>query len=217
MANKSFGFVGASYTSQSPNASDTQAMNLYAESMEGNPASAPLVQYPTGGLKLFSNLVDVPVRGEITVNDRTFAVAGSRFYEIDAAGNKTQRGVILNDGSLVHLAAGTTQILLSSVGQGYVFDFSTNTFTTLALGTFIGPISFVGYIDGFFMALLANSNQFQWSQPLNALVWDPLDTQKVSVFVGNVLSMIIDHREVWFFGERQTQVYGDVGDRKSVV
>lgn len=206
-----FGFVGSSYTGQLPNAVDQQSMNFYPESTEGHSEVAPIIQLPTGGLKLFSDLVDVPVRGEITVVDRSFAVAGSRFYEIDSAGVKTQRGIVTNDSKVVSMAGGTTQILIASAGAIYVFDFTTNTFTTLALGTLLGPVSFVGYCDGFFIALLANSNQFQWSQLLNALVWDPLDTQKVSVFTGNVLSMIVDHREIWFFGERQTQVYFDSG------
>jgi hypothetical protein len=206
-----FGFVGSSYSSQSPNASDTQSMNWYLERVETDPAVAPNVNYPTGGLKLFCDLMDVPVRGEITVVDRAFVVSGSRFYEISALGVKTQWGVVINDGSIVSMAGGTSQILIASAGFVYVFDFTTNTFTPLPLGTLLGPVSFVGYCDGFFIALLANSNQFQWSQLLNALVWDGLDTQKVSVFTGNVLSMIVDHREIWFFGERQTQVYYDSG------
>jgi hypothetical protein len=206
-----FGFVGPSYSSQSPNFAFMQAMNWYPESSEKQAATSPIALYPTGGLKLFSDLVDSPVRGEITVNDRSFSVAGSRFYEVDPAGTKTQWGIVVNDSKIVSLAGGTTQILIASAGVPYVFDFSTNTFTALPGGTLLGPVSFVGYIDGFFIALLTNSNQFQWSQLLNALVWDPLNTQKVSVFTGNVLSMIVDHREIWFFGERQTQVYYDSG------
>jgi hypothetical protein len=185
-------------------------MNLYPESSEGM-GQSPIALYPTGGLEVFSNLVDTPVRGSVIINDRYFAVGGSRFYEVDSAGTKTNFGTLLNDSKLVSMAGGTTQILIASAGMCYVFDISTNTFTPLVGATFLGPISQVGYIDGFFIALLKNSNQFQWSSLLDATVWDPLDTQKVSVFTGNVLSMLIDHREIWFWGERQTQVYYDSG------
>lgn len=369
--------VGGSYTSQSPNVADLMALNMYVESMEGNPTVNASAFYPTGGLKLFVDLVDTPTRGEITVNDRSFVVAGSKLYEILADGTKVALGTVQNDSKPVSIAGGTTQILIASAGSPYVFDFSpgvisasalnsggglgiassvlnaagtgyaagdqfsvatgdgnalgtvdtvtagavityhltnigtnyvvntnvgtvaisgagtgftvdistvgggyaagdtgtidngsilatytvntvdgngnvltytintpgsgytvatdtttaggaqpgvglgftvdvtaisTNSlFTALSGGTLIGPVSFVGYCDGFFIALLANSNQFQWSTPLDATTWDPLDTQKVSVFTGNVLSMIVDHREIWFFGERQTQVYYDSG------
>lgn len=208
-----FGFTyGGSYTSQSPNVADLSCMNFYQENTENEPAASKSVLYPTGGLLLFSELVDVPVRGIITAVDRAFAVAGSRFYEILANGTKIQWGIVINDSQLVHMTAGTTQILISSAGFGYVFDFSTNTFTQIPLGTLLGQISFVAYVDGYFIALLDNSNQFQISQLLNALVWNPADTAKVSVFVGNVLAMIGDHREIWFFGERQTQVYTNTGN-----
>lgn len=208
----SFGICGPSYTSQSPNFSDTQALNWYPESAEGNPADSKIAMYPTGGLKKFCDLVDTPTRGEITIVDRSFAVAGSRFYEMDAAGNKTQYGILLNDDNPVSMAGGTTQILIASGGAPYVFDFTANTFTTLPPNTLLGPVSFVGYCDGYFVALLANSNQFQLSALLDATMWDALQTAKVSVFTGNVLRMYIDHREIWFHGERQTQVYTNTGD-----
>lgn len=184
-------------------------MNWYPESSEGQ-GQSPIALYPTPGLEVFTAL-DTPVRGSIVINDRYFAVGGSRFYEVDSAGVKTQFGLVLNDNKVVSMAGGTTQILIASAGAAYVFDTSTNTFSALGGGVLLGPVSFVGYIDGFFVALLKNSNQFQWSTPLDALTWDPLDTQKVSVFTGNVLSMLIDHREIWFWGERQTQVYFDSG------
>lgn len=208
-----FGFTyGGSYTSQAPNAADLLCMNLYVESMEGNPTVSKTVLYPTPGLLLFCDFGDTPIRGEITVNDRTFVVAGSRLYEVDSTGTKTELGVLANDSKVVSMAAGTTQILIASAGFGFVFNFATNEFTALVAGTLLGAISFVGYCDGYFIALLSNSNQFQISLLLDATVWDALDTAKVSVFIGNVLSMIVDHREIWFYGERQTQVYQNTGN-----
>lgn len=205
-----FELCGPSYTSQAPNLADQLTMNLYPESSEGQ-GQSPIALYSTPGTEVFCNLVDTPVRGSIVINDRYFAVGGSRFYEVDSAGTKTSFGLLINDSKLVSMAGGTTQILIASAGACYVFDITTNTFTALVGGTFLGPISQVGYIDGFFIAFLKNSNQFQWSSLLDATVWDPLDTQKVSVFTGNVLSMLIDHREILFWGERQTQVYYDSG------
>ena len=63
----------------------------------------------------------------------------------------------------------------------------------------------------FSLRLIANSNQFQWSTPLDATMWDALDTTRVSVFAGNVLSMFADHNELWFWGERQSQPYALTG------
>ena len=372
-----FDLVGPSYTSQSRNLADQTTMNWYVESSEGE-GQSPAALYPTPGLAVFCDLLNNPIRGEITANDRTFVVAGSRFFEVYSDGTFLQYGIVLNDGSPVSMAVGSSQILFSSVGMCYVFDFSTgvlqttalnqggnngiassslgaggtgygvgdeftvntgngdatgvvdtlsgsavatyhitsvgsgygvasgvstnnttgtgtgltiniltigggyavndtgtvnggsipaqykvltvdangnvltyqitkpgagyavingqttatggaqpgigigltinitavavaNAFIPLAASTFLGPISFVAYIQGFFVALLESSNQFQWSSPLDATTWDPIDTNKVSVFVGNVLSMFADHNELWFWGERQSQPYSLTG------
>lgn len=375
-----FDLVGPSYTSQSPNLADQFTMNWYVESSEGE-GQSPAALYPTPGTEVFCDLTDTPIRGEITVNDRTFVAAGAHFYEVFSDGTFHLYGNIINDGKPVSMAGGATQLLVESGGQLYVFDFSTghiltasvnqggnngiltsslnsggtgyvagdtftvsagdmnatgivdtvgagvvltyhitsvgsnyaasvgsptiqsgaqpgagtgltinvlttggayavndtgtingvtpsatyivttidasgnvtaftltdggmqytpstnvmtatggaqpgigfgftvdiltvgttNTFTPLPNGMLLGPVSFVAYVEGFFVALLSNSNQFQWSAPLDATTWDPLDTNKVSVFAGNVLSMFADHNELWFWGERQTQPYSLTG------
>lgn len=205
-----FNFCGPSYTSESPNAADQTSMNWYPESTE-NEGQSPIVMCPTPGQEVFCDTDETPIRGEIIVTHRVFTVAGSKFFEIMSDGTKFLWGTLVNDSKLVSMAAGTSQILIASAGSPYVFDFTTNTFTALPNGTLLGAISFVGYADGEFVALLKDSNQFQWSKLLDATTWDPLDTQKVSVFTGNVLSMLVDHRELWFWGENKTQVYADVG------
>jgi hypothetical protein len=347
-------------------------MNWYPESSEGE-GQSPAALYPTPGTAVFCDTGNTPIRGEITANDRTFVVAGSRFFEILSNGTKTQFGTVVNDSKPVSMVAGSSQILIASAGNVYVFDFSTgllttstinvggqngvassslgsggtgysvndqftinggnsdavgivdtlsgsavatyhltsvgtayaiatvsttnntgtgsgltiniltvgggyqindtgtvnggsvlatyivntvdangnvltytitspgsgymittgeptatggsqpgigdgftinvtgtgtaNTFMALPAGTLLGSVSFVAYVEGFFVALLSSSNQFQWSAPLDATSWDPLDTNRVSVFAGNVLSMFADHNELWFWGERQTQPY----------
>src|SRR5579864_3841934 len=127
-----FDLVGPSYTSQSPNLADQLTMNWYVESSEGE-GQAPAALYPTPGTALFVNLANSPVRGIITANDRTFVVAGSRFFEIHSDGTSTVYGNVLNDGSPVSMAVGSSQILLASVGMCYVFDFSTGLLTGSAL------------------------------------------------------------------------------------
>lgn len=376
-----FELVGPSYTSQSPNLSDQLTQNWYVESSEGE-GQSPAALYPTPGTEVFCDLANTPIRGSITVNDRTFVVAGSRFFEIFSNGTSHEYGVVLNDSLPVSMAGGTSQILIASAGMVYVFDFSTghiqgsaifaggnngvftsalnaggsgyapndtftvgagdvnatgtvdtiggggvvtayhitragsnyaintgtptaragaqpgagtgltidisaiggayvpydtgtiqggtttatytvnnidatgnvtaftissggagyvvgnnvptvtggtqpgigfgfainimavgvtNAFNPLPNGTLLGPISFVAYVEGIFVALLSNSNQFQFSAPLDATSWDALDTNKVSVFAGNVLSMFSDHNELWFWGERQSQPYALTG------
>ena len=75
-----------------------------------------------------------------------------------------------------------------------------------------GPIAMIGYSDDYFLALLENSQQFQISALGDGTTWNPIDKYQISEFSDNVISMFVDHREVWFFGAKNTIVYFDSGD-----
>ena len=76
---------------------------------------------------------------------------------------------------------------------------------------FVGPVSFVGFMDGFFIALIAGTNQFQLSAPEDATSWDLTVVTGVSVFSDNVLGMLVDHRQLWLWGPHEFVVYFDSG------
>lgn len=210
-----FGLCGASYTSQAISADNQKTMNFYVEKDESGQGKSEMQLIGTPGLALHATLGDTPVRGEITTQGRAFAVGGSRFQETNAAGAVINfaGNIVANDGLPVSMAAGTTQILIASAGLVYVFDLVANTFKALPPATFAGLVTFVGYCDGFFLALIANSNKVQVSGPLplDATQWNLTRFIAPNVFTGNVLSMIVDHREVWLFGEKQTQPYYNSG------
>jgi hypothetical protein len=204
------GLVGGSYTSQSRNADDQLTMNLYPEIIESGSGKVGAALYPTPGTAPFTTLSDQPVRGQIFTDARAFAVGGSAFSEIFANGTKTDYGPIVNDGSPVSMAAGPSQILIASAGTAYVFDLVANTLTAIPLTT-LTNVNKVGFCDGFFVACLNNSHTFQASALEDATSWPPLSIGTINVFVDNVLSMLIDHREVWLFGITKTAVYYDAG------
>ena len=210
-----FSFCGASYQSQAISADAQRTINFYPERDESGQGKSDLQLIGTPGLSIEYALADRPIRAgsEITTQGRSFAIGGSLLYELLPNGAKNQLGIVANDGLAVSVAAGTTQILIASAGLVYVYNLATNVFTALSPATFAGLVTFVGYCDGFFLALIANSNKVQVSgpAPLDATIWNLARFIAVSKFVGNVLSMIVDHSEVWLFGEKQTQPYFNSG------
>src|SRR4029077_11066047 len=130
--------------------------------------------------------------GLITAQGRTFAVSGGQFIELlaPAAGppNFTARGAIPNDGNPVYMAASKTQIVIVSVGTMYVFTLATNVLAQVLpfnAGTGLGLLGIpaqVRYADGFFFALMANSNQIQVSNPGDGSTWQGVAQTTVSVF-----------------------------------
>lgn len=187
-------------------------MNFYVEKDESGQGKSDLQLIGTPGLEVFCDLGDIPVRGELKTQGRAFAVGGSKWYEVKADGSKTLLGIVANDSLPASLVAGASQLLLASAGLVYVYDLKTNTFSSLAPVTFAGSVSQVAWCDGFFLALIASSQKVQVSAAEDATTWVLTNFIATSVFVGNVLSMIVNHREIWLFGENQTQPYYNSGN-----
>ncbi|HZW05394.1 MAG TPA: hypothetical protein VFF58_00670 [Candidatus Nitrosotalea sp.] len=229
-----FGFVGPSYRSQSVNADCQLLMNLYVESVESGQGKGPLALYSTPGLALLYNLGQAGIRGLITAQGRTFAVAGTVLWELlapTANPNKINRGTVVSDGQPVSMASGPTQVLIASGGNLYCFQLAAGT-TLNATGValpansltllpgfnaatgfgLLGAVAQVTYADGFFFALIANSNQIQSSNPVDGSSWQGVSETQVSVFSDNVSAIYADHRLLWVFGPKNTQPYFDSGN-----
>jgi hypothetical protein len=209
-----FNFCGPAYESQSPNADAQRLVNFYLEAIESGTGKNRFILAYTPGLSVFATLPETNVRAQETINGRHFAIGGSRFCEISAAGAVTNYGAVENDGLPAYIKAGQGYIAIASGGKAYSFNLTTNVLAEIDTTTgaaLQGAVSQVGYSDGYFIYLLKNTNKFQISG-LIAVTFDPLDIAQLSVYADNVVSMIIDHREVWFLGQKATQPYFDSGN-----
>lgn len=75
-----------------------------------------------------------------------------------------------------------------------------------------GAISRVDFLDGYFLALGANSSTVYYSSLENGGAWNALSSATVSEFPENVLAMITTFRELWLFSGKRAIVYYDAGD-----
>ena len=189
-------------------------MNWYPEFIESQRGKDVAAMYPTPGLDAFctlsGNSVTAITRIISGATERVFAVSGTDFVEISSTGTVTVRGAVASSATPASIAASQNQLVVISGGTAYSFDLSTNTFAAIVgmLGT---PIQ-AGFTDGYFIVLLAESKQFQISALLDATSWDGLDTAIISVYADNTVSMIVDHREVWFIGKTASVAYYDSGN-----
>jgi hypothetical protein len=208
------GFCSGSYQSESISAECQRCVNWYPENIESGWGKSQVALYPTPGLSLLYSGT-AGGRGLVTVQGRTFDVMGTTFRELLANNTATNRGTVVTDGKSVSMAGGPNQLLIASAGNAYVYDLIANTLTLLPTGganQLKQAVSMVAYSDGFFLALYANSNQVAASNSLDATTWPGLSITQVSVFTDNVLSMIVDHREVWLWGPKASQPYFDSGN-----
>jgi hypothetical protein len=222
-----FGLIGPSYSSQSLNADCQVTKNWYVEQIESAYGKSAMALYPTPGTIIFATLPGQPLRGQLEINGRSFAVSGTNFCEVFANGTFSVIAQVLNDLLPVSMVASPQQLLLASAGNLYVYWLQTTTGGTnpQVAGTFIqvpanlfsvpggiqgSPIQ-VEYIDGFFLVLMRNSQTIYISTPLDASTWPPLQIIVVTVFSDNVQSIIENQRRLYVQGRKRSTVYYDSG------
>lgn len=126
-----FGLIGPAYASEASVADAETLVNWYIETMESSGARSSAVYYPRRGLIPFADLLDSPVRGQIEVNGRHFAVGGGKFCEIASDGTVTTRGLVANDGKPVSMANSAQQIIIVAAGNAYCFTLNGNSFAAI--------------------------------------------------------------------------------------
>ena len=218
------GFVGPSYTVGSTSVADEEAINLYAQSVESQGAIVPTSAYGgknaeslrayfgTPGLALFAALNDPPIAAMlVTPFGRLFAIAGPLFCEVLANGTFTVVGTVASGGATpASMATNGLQILIVSGGHAFCFNLATGVLTDVTLQLQGIPIK-VDYSDSYFIVSFSNSNLFQMSQVLDGTTWPGQLVNEVSVFADNIVSIKVNHRELWVCGQNHIQPYQDTG------
>ena len=86
------GFVGSAYSAQSRRFDTQDLWNWYVERAGSPFAKSGQALLPCPGFETFLTLPESPVRGLFAQNLRTFAVAGTKFYELYVSGDYIERG-----------------------------------------------------------------------------------------------------------------------------
>lgn len=210
-----FGFCNGTYQSISPVIDAEFTMNFYLEQPESSGARTSMALIGTPGLSLFTDLDGKVCRGGITLNSRAFEVVDGNLWEIFTTGGDSSlnRGSIANDNLPVSMAAASSnanQILIASAGIAYTYDLGSNTVTPVAALSGI-EISEVAYLDGFYIALLRNSNKIMASSPLDSTTWPGASATVVSVYPDNVTGMQVMNEQLYLLGVRASIPYSDSG------
>jgi hypothetical protein len=198
-------------------------MNAYCEQPESVGATSGMTMMHCPGLKVAYTLPgETAIPGEFTVNGRTF-VAGANFWELLANGTQINRGT-LNGPPLspTQIVCCQTHMLILSNGNLYIFVLvavtdsngvlhPANSFFAVNMAQLNGPVLQIDFCDGYFFAVIQNSNTFQVSNLEDGSTWNGLFISTISYFPDNITSMKVDHREVWFFSGKKTIAYYNVG------
>jgi len=216
-----FDFVGDAYTANSIYQDDQELINWYVEddprkvakSQLGPADRGDLTLYPTPGLSSRCQLAVAEVRGlrAVSGGDILIAVAGATVYSVTAAFVPTAIGTLLSSTGPVVISDNGPQVYIVDGANRYTYQISTNTFATLPTteGAFSGG-QIVDMVDNIFVYNRPGTQQWAASDPLST-VTQPLSFASKFGDSDNLISMIVDHREVWLLGSRSSEVWVNVG------
>lgn len=212
--------MSGAYQLQSPDVDNESCVNLYAEIPETAGAKSAITLMHTPGLMVKANLPEASVPCLFTVNGTTFA-ASSNFYQL---GITVIEYGALNGAPLspTQIFSCQTHLLILSNGDLFVFVLVAFTdsnsifhpagsFFAVNMAQFNGPVQQIDFCDGYFIATIQNSNTFQVSNLEDGTTWSGLFISTISYFPDNIVSMKVDHREVWFFSGKKTIAYYNSG------
>lgn len=199
--------LGQAYVARSVNAADNRMVNLYPEPLptpEGK-TSGFLNRAP--GLRKLATVGTGPIRGLWAYGDYGYAVSGDRLYRIDSTWNVAPIGLIAGTGP-VSMVDNGTQLFIATNPAGYIYDAASEELAQITDIDFPGAVT-VGYLDGYFIFQEPNSQRFWTSELLDGTQIDPLSFASAEGMPDNLVSLFVDHREVWLFGTQSVEVWYD--------
>jgi len=206
-----FPFVGPSYPARSTVIDGQRSINLYPEVAAGGSSKSVAALIGTPGHRLWLTLAGGGIRGLLRFNaDTLVAVAGGNVYRVTAAGVSTLIGTVAPGDTPVSMASNGQVIMLVTGAAGYVVNTAGAGSVVQITDPAFSGADRVAFLDGYFVFNKPSAGQFQITG-LYATTIDALDFATAEGAPDNLVSLIVDHRELWLFGEATTEVFYNSG------
>lgn len=185
--------------------SGARLLNCFVEKADGDKRDDYALM-ATPGTTVFAAVGSSPIRGERVVGDLVYVVSGAELYSVDNAGSSTLLGMVGGGSGRVRMADNGTQICIADGGVPYVWDG-----TSLTTPVLPAAVSDVAYIDGYIIWTFDGTDQFIISSLDNALIYDFLDIATVEGAPDFLVGVIVDHREIQFYGKSTVEIWYNSG------
>lgn len=204
-------FIGQAYAGRSREINAQECINLF---IDGDPSDgkSKVSLYGTPGLTLFATLgVDHEVRGLCAGGDHLYAVCGAGFFKVSQGGAVSHIGDINSSTGAVSMENNGLQIMLADGKDGWVYTFDTGVLAQITDEDFPGAGT-VDYLDGYFIFNKPNTAQFFITALYDGSSIDGLDFASAESSPDKIVSLIVDHRELYLLGEKTVEVWYNSGD-----
>lgn len=209
---QAFNFVGPAYLSRSRNFEASRLINLYPEGSGSGTSKSIAMLIGTPGLKRWATLEGGSIRGTLRFNAMmSIIVAGTNVYLMDTDGLGTLIGQVDSLTTPVSMASNGAVVFIATGPNGFIATPASLNVTQISNPAFTGADR-VDFIDGYFVFNKPGTGQFQITGLFTTNI-DPLDFATAEGSPDLLLSLIVDHREIWLFGEESTEVFFNSGNQ----
>lgn len=195
-----------SYRLNSRTASNSRLVNCFAEAVPQGKQPVRLTRAP--GIVTHATPGVGAGRGLAVLNESLYAVIGTGLYTVSAGGTEDYLGEIVGTGPC-SMAANSYQLAIGTDGgTWYVYD-SSLAVSPLAQITdpdFRGARR-AGFVDNFIVYVEPVSGRFFCSDLADAIVYDSLDFATAEGAPDNLVTLIVDHREVILLGSASGEIW----------
>lgn len=207
-------FVGATYTLRTIRADCQNCIGYYPETIESgtgtNSERAVMIQVP--GLLRRVTVGTGPIRGVYATSTGNLAVvSGSGLYAITPAWSAVLIGTLATSTGPVDMADNGIQLMIVDGPNGYISSLIDGAFSKITSEAFYGSER-VGFLDGYFICNNPNTGQFYISTLYDGLTWDATEFGAAEGLPDNVVSLVVNQRQLWVAGTKSMEVYWNSGD-----
>jgi hypothetical protein len=212
-----FGFVGAAYQAASLTQEAQECINWYPEVdmlkvNQGASERGVVALYPTPGLiTLMESRTQEEVRAMRVLpgGNILLAVIGNKLKSIDHNFVETEVGILNSATGHCSITDNGHSAYITDGGFRYYYTWGTGVFAVIADGGFTGG-GCCDFIDNFIVYNNPFSNQFG-STAASTVSSGGLSYTSTFAAPGNIVGLIVDHREVFVIGEQASEVWVDAG------
>lgn len=153
--------------------------------------------------------------GLFSFENALYSVIGNFVYRIEPDLTINQIGSIATiEGYMSISANNARQIIFVDGTNGFIYDTIAETFTQITDPNFPINPPMVSFLDGFFVAIVGNTNTFVLSAPNNGLAWtfaDNVEYATANAYPGILTALAVVNRRLFLFKEQSTEVWYNAG------
>ena len=212
------------YLGRSPNLDASRLINFYPE-LSPKTSKGPIALIGTPGLTLQTSSGTAIVQGMHVFNGLLYVVSGGLLYSLSTAmmvssalGQLTTPigRVLMSDNGLASAGVGGNQLMMTDGVNGYIYNVSTNNFSTISGGGWPGNPIALTYIDGYFVTAQAGSMTGYASNLYDGTTWNALAQSPVSAVPDFIQGVCNLQEQLWFIKQFSSECWYNTGTATSV-